>query len=72
MSGLGKILLAVGAVILLVGAALIVAERLNLPIGRLPGDITYRSKNVTVFFPVVTCILLSAVISLVLWFVNRR
>jgi hypothetical protein len=43
----------------------------NLPIGRLPGDIVYRAKNTTFCFPLVTSILLSLILSLVLYVVNR-
>ena len=46
--------------------------RLNLPIGRLPGDIVYRGKNTTFYFPWVTCILLSLLGTLLLWLFNRR
>ena len=44
---------------------------MNLPIGRLPGDIVYRGKHTTVFFPLMTSILLSVILSLVLYAVNR-
>ncbi|HWR37329.1 MAG TPA: DUF2905 domain-containing protein [Clostridia bacterium] len=56
-----------GAVLLLVGVLLLVAGRLNLPIGRLPGDITYRGKNTVVYFPLMT----SIVISVLLWLVSH-
>ncbi|MGZ4842471.1 MAG: DUF2905 family protein, partial [Candidatus Angelobacter sp.] len=48
MTDLGKLLLVLGGVIVLVGAALMLAGRFNLPLGRLPGDFVYRGKN-TVF-----------------------
>lgn len=72
MSGLGKMLLIIGALIAIAGLVLIVAGRFNLPIGRLPGDITYKTKNTTFYFPLATSIILSVVISAVLWFINRR
>jgi hypothetical protein len=43
----------------------------NLPVGRLPGDIVYRGKHTTVYFPVVTCIVISIVLSVVLYFISR-
>ena len=44
---------------------------MNLPIGRLPGDIVYRGKHTTFYFPLMTSILLSVILSLVLYVVNR-
>ncbi len=64
MTDLGKLLLVLGGVIVLVGAALMLAGRFNLPLGRLPGDITYRGKNTVFYFPIVTCIVISVVLSL--------
>ena len=62
--GLGLVILAVGLVLLLLG-------RTNLPIGRLPGDILYRGKHTTFYFPLATSILVSVVLSLVLYLVGR-
>jgi hypothetical protein len=45
--------------------------RTHLPIGRLPGDIVYRGKHTTFYFPLATSILLSVVLTLVLWLVGR-
>ena len=50
---------------------LIFAGKLNLPLGRLPGDFVYRGKHTTFFFPLMTSIVLSVILSLVLYFVNR-
>lgn len=61
----------VGGLLLVIGVVLILAGKVNLPIGRLPGDIVYRGKNTTFFFPLMTSILLSIILSLVLYFVNR-
>jgi Protein of unknown function (DUF2905) len=71
MADLGKLLLVLGGVIILIGAALLLAGRFNLPLGRLPGDITYRGKNTVVYFPLATSIIVSIVLSLILWLVNR-
>ena len=46
-------------------------DRAGIPLGRLPGDINYRGKNAAFFFPITTCIILSIVLSLVMWIVNR-
>ena len=71
MSGLGKMLMVFGGVLLAVGAVLTFAGRLNLPLGRLPGDIVYRGKNTVFYFPLATSILVSIVLSLVLYLVGR-
>lgn len=56
---------------MLIGLIVLLAGRTNLPLGRLPGDMSYRGKNTAVFFPITTCIILSIVLSFVLWLVNR-
>ena len=71
MADLGRMLVFFGGLLLLIGLVLIFAGKLNLPIGRLPGDIIYRGKHTTFYFPLVTSILLSIILSLVLCFVNR-
>lgn len=71
MAELGKLLLVVGGIVIVIGAALIFSAKLHLPIGRLPGDIVYRGKNTTFYFPLATSILLSIVLSLIVWLVNR-
>jgi len=71
MGDLGRMLVFFGGLLLVVGLILIFAGRLNLPIGRLPGDIVYRGKHTSFYFPLMTCILLSVILSLVLYFVNR-
>ena len=71
MGDLGRMLVFLGGLLLVVGVVLIFAGKMHLPIGRLPGDIVYRGKHTTFYFPLVTCLLLSVILSLVLYFVNR-
>lgn len=71
MTDLGKIFLALGAILFLVGAVLLLAGRFHLPLGRLPGDIVYRGKNTVFYFPIVTSILISVVLSLIFWLFAR-
>jgi hypothetical protein len=71
VSSLGKLLIGAGGLLILIGAIVLLAGRADIPIGRLPGDISYRGKNTTVFFPITTCIILSIVLSFILWLVNR-
>ena len=71
MTDVGKLLLLIGGMIVLVGAALLLAGRFNFPLGRLPGDIVYRGKNTVFYFPIVTCIVISVVLSLIFWLLGR-
>ncbi|HKF20808.1 MAG TPA: DUF2905 domain-containing protein [Candidatus Angelobacter sp.] len=71
MTELGKLLLILGGIIVAIGALLLVAGRFNLPLGRLPGDIVYRGKHTTFYFPLATSIILSIVLTLVLWLLSR-
>jgi hypothetical protein len=71
MNELGKTLLGLGLLIAIVGVLLLLAGRIGLPLGRLPGDIAYKGKNVSVFFPLGTCILISVVLSVLFWLFSR-
>jgi hypothetical protein len=71
MADLGKVLVLVGAVLAVRGLLLILLGRTNLPLGRLPGDIVYRGKNTTFYFPLATSILLSVVLSILLYAISR-
>ena len=68
---LGKLLVLMGAVLLVAGGLVMLLSRTNLPLGRLPGDFLYRGKNTTVYFPLATSLLLSVVLSIVLYLVSR-
>lgn len=70
--GLGRGLILIGAVLLIVGVLITIGERLPIRLGRLPGDIIWRGKNSVFYFPLATSILLSVVLSLVLWLFSRR
>ena len=67
---LGKLLLIAGIVVAGAGAFLLFGARLPLRLGRLPGDISYRGRSGSFYFPIVTCIVLSVALTLVLWIVN--
>ena len=71
MTDLGKIFVLVGVVLLVLGGAFLFLGRSGLPIGRLPGDFFYRGKNTTFYFPLATSIVLSAVLSLLLYVISR-
>lgn len=71
MNELGKVLVVAGGIFLGAGLLLMIFGRANVPLGRLPGDIVYRGKNTTFYFPLATSILVSVVLSLVLYVVGR-
>ncbi|MCC7237434.1 MAG: DUF2905 domain-containing protein [Bryobacterales bacterium] len=60
-----------GAGLILLGLLVIAMDKLGFPLGRLPGDIVYRGRNSTVYFPIATCVLLSAALSLLVWLFRR-
>jgi hypothetical protein len=68
---LGKSLLILGAILMAAGGLLIWRGRLPLRLGHLPGDIAYTSKHGSFYFPIVTCLLLSALLSLVMWLASQ-
>ncbi|MFL6302969.1 MAG: DUF2905 domain-containing protein [Candidatus Sulfotelmatobacter sp.] len=71
MTDLGKLLVVLGGILLVAGVVLVLLGRTNLPIGRLPGDILYRGKNTTFYFPLATSIVLSVLLSLILYVIGR-
>jgi hypothetical protein len=71
MIEMGKALFVFGVVLAAVGALLMLFGRTHLPLGRLPGDIVYRGKNTTVYFPLATSIVVSVVLSVLVWLVGR-
>jgi len=65
-------LIVCGLILLVLGVLVTLGQRLPIRLGRLPGDIVIRGKNSVFYFPIVTSLLLSIVLSLVLWIFNRR
>lgn len=70
MQDLTRVVITAGLVLLVLGLILLGADRLHLPLGRLPGDLTWRGRNWSVSFPLVTSAIFSVVISLILWVLN--
>ena len=68
----GRMLIVIGLVVLVLGVIVSLGEKLPIRFGRLPGDIVIRGKNSIFYFPVVTCLLLSVILSFVLWLFGRR
>jgi hypothetical protein len=71
MNDLGRLLVGLGLVLLVAGGLLLLLGRTGLPLGRLPGDVSYRSKNFSVYFPLGTSIFLSVLLSLVFYLLSR-
>ncbi len=71
MSDLGRILVSLGVLLVVIGLIFMVFSRLNIPIGRLPGDFSWRGRGWSVSFPLATSILLSIVLTLVFWIINH-
>jgi len=69
---MGRTLISLGILLVIIGLGIEFAPRLPFRIGRLPGDIYIQRPHTTIYFPIVTCILLSLVLSLVMWLINRR
>ena len=69
---LGRMLIVLGLLVAALGVVVSLAGKLPIRLGRLPGDIVIRGKHSVFYFPLVTCVLISAVLSLILWLINRR
>ena len=68
---LGRTLLFLGGFVVLIGALLLFGGKLPFRLGRLPGDIVYRGEHTTIYFPIVTCLVLSIGLSLLLSLFSR-
>ncbi len=69
---LGRTLIIIGLFVLALGLIVSIGERLPIRLGRLPGDIVIRGKNSVFYFPIVTSLLISVILSVVLWLFGRR
>jgi len=68
----GRIIVLIGVGLVVLGIVVMLGERGGVRFGRLPGDIVMRGKHTTFYFPIVTCLLLSVVLTLISWFLGRR
>jgi hypothetical protein len=66
-----KVLILCGVILVIAGVALMALGRMNVPLGRLPGDFLYRGKNTTVYFPLATSVVVSVVLSVLLYLASR-
>ena len=67
---LGKLVLVIGAVLVVAGALMVSGVKMPFRLGHLPGDIAYHGRHGSFYFPIVTCIALSVALTLLLWLVN--
>jgi hypothetical protein len=70
VNDLGRALIGIGLLLAALGAVVLLFSKTGLPLGRLPGDLSWRGKHTTVYFPLGTSILLSVVLSLVFWLLS--
>jgi hypothetical protein len=70
--GIGRTLIILGVALVIIGALISLGGRLPFRLGHLPGDIEIRSRNSVFYFPLVTCLILSVVFSLVMWLFGKR
>ena len=71
MPDLGRILISVGLLLVFLGAVVFAFNRLHLPLGHLPGDFTWRGQGWSFYFPLGTSILLSLLLTILLWILGR-
>jgi len=70
MAEMGRILVILGIALVVIGGVVLLLGRAGLPLGRLPGDFLYRGKNTAFYFPLATSILVSVVLSLLLFLIG--
>jgi hypothetical protein len=68
----GRALIVIGLVLVAAGLLVMMGDRLPIKLGRLPGDIVIKGKNSTFYFPLMTCLLVSLLFSLVSWIFSKR
>lgn len=71
MNQIGRLILGLALALVVIGGVLMLAGRAGLPLGRLPGDFVYRGKHATVYFPLVTCIVISVLLTLIMYVISR-
>jgi hypothetical protein len=67
----GRTIVFLGIALVVIGGIVMLIGRAGLPLGRLPGDIVYKGKNSTFYFPLATCIVVSIVLSIVMYVIGR-
>ena len=71
LPNIGKSLIIIGLILAGIGLVLTISDKIPW-LGKLPGDFHYRGENFSFHFPLATSLIISVVLTLVLWFINRR
>ncbi len=71
MQVFGKAILVIGLLLVFLGALVMLAARFGMPLGRLPGDFSYRGKNFSFYFPLGTSIAISVLLAVILYVISR-
>ena len=71
LSAFGRILIIIGIILIVVGGLFLFGSKIPF-IGRLPGDIAIQKKNFSFYFPVTTSIIISIIISFIMWLLSKR
>ena len=69
---MGRLFITAGILLVIVGLVIVLGDRIGIHLGRLPGDIRIEGRRGGFYFPIVTCLLVSAILSAVAWFFGRR
>jgi hypothetical protein len=69
---MGRLLISAGIFLVVAGLVIVLGERLGIRLGRLPGDIRIEGRRGGFYFPIVTCLLVSVVLSVISWLLSRR
>ena len=69
---MGRLLISAGILLVVIGLLVVLGEKLGIHLGRLPGDIRIEGRRGGFYFPIVTCLFVSAVLSLISWLISRR
>ena len=72
MSDIGKTLVLIGLSLAALGVLVWLGDRMNLPLGRLPGDIRIDRPSFKFYFPLATCLFMSLVLTLIIWLLRRK
>jgi hypothetical protein len=68
----GRLFITAGILLVVVGLSIVLGDRLGIHLGRLPGDIRIEGRRGAFYFPIVTCLLVSVILSALGWFFSRR
>ncbi|MCF6147121.1 MAG: DUF2905 domain-containing protein [Candidatus Kuenenia sp.] len=67
----GKILIAIGVIMIIIGVLFLFGNKIPF-LGRLPGDVAIQKKNFSFYFPITTCIIISIILSLIMWLLSKK